>query len=212
MKLVLHDYWRSSAAYRVRIALGLLGLPYERVHVNLLTGAHRGDGYRELNPQGLVPTLVADGRPMTQSLAIIEYLAALHPGAGLLSDDPDEAYRIRRIAHAIAMEIHPVCNLRVVTHVAELAGGGDETKAAWMRTYIREGLVAVEAMLREGDSFCVGDRPTMADCCLVPQIYNAERWGVPIGDLARIGGVVERCGELGPFRSAHPEAVGPPPP
>ncbi len=210
-RIVLYDYWRSSASYRVRIALNLLGLSVESRQVNLLTGANRSVDYLRLNPQGLVPTLVVDGTPMTQSLAIIEYLHATYPSVGLLPPDPAGQYRVRQLSYAIAMEIHPVCNLGVAEHVAEIAGGGDETKLGWMRHFIGRGLAAFEALLAaEGGSFCHGDQPTMADCCLIPQLYNAERWGVDYCKHERIVRAADAASDLKAFRDAHPDEVGPP--
>lgn len=214
MQVTLYDYWRSSAAYRVRIALGLLGIPYERVHVNLLAGEHRSEAYLAINPQGIVPTIRIDGRTYAQSLAIIEHLQALVPGARLLPREREGRARVRELSYAIAMEIHPVCNLRVATHVCELSGGGDATRRAWMQKFIRDGLVALEGMLRQagaGEAFCVGDTPTMADCCLVPQLYNADRWDAAYGDLLRISAIAGRCRDIDAFADAHPDRVGPPP-
>lgn len=211
--IVLYDYWRSSASYRVRIALGLLGLEWTAEPVNLLTAAHRSEAYREINPQGLVPSLAIDGKTLTQSLAIIEYLNATVPGASLLPADAEGQYRVRRLSYAVAMEVHPVCNLAVAQHVVALTDGGDAARQAWMQHFIAPGLEALEAMLAEtpGDRFCHGDQPTMADCCLIPQLYNAERWGVPYDHLPRVSSVAKACASLPAFQNAHPDAVGPPP-
>ncbi|MCL4145001.1 UNVERIFIED_CONTAM: hypothetical protein GTU68_064924 [Idotea baltica] len=209
--IVLYDYWRSSASYRVRIALNLLGLEAEIRPVNLLTGAHLDADYLALNPQGLLPALIVDGQTLTQSLAIIEYLHATQPGSRLLPETVDGQYRVRQLAHAIAMEIHPVCNLGVVRHVADLAGGGDETKAAWMRHFIGKGLTAFETLLDGSEGpFCHGTTPTMADCCLIPQLYNADRWGVDVSGFPGIRRAAGACGELDAFRNAHPDKIGPP--
>jgi maleylacetoacetate isomerase len=210
-KIVLYDYWRSSASYRVRIALNLLGLEAETRPVNLLTGSHLHPDYLTLNPQGLLPALVIDGRTLTQSLAIIEYLHAITPGSRLLPGDIDGQYRVRQLAYAIAMEIHPVCNLGVVKHVAEITGGGDAARADWMRHFIGKGLDAFESLLDDDGPFCHGDAPTMADCCLMPQLYNAERWGVELSGLVRIRRAAEAASELEAFRAAHPDVIGPPP-
>lgn len=210
---VLYDYWRSSASYRVRIALNLLGRDYDSRQVNLLTGAHRETPYRDVNPQALLPALVIDGRTLTQSLAIVEYLHATTEGSKLLPDDPVGQARVRQLSYAVAMEIHPVCNLGVAAHAAELAGGGDAAKKAWMQHFISPGLAALEALLAQGGTghFCFGDAPTMADCCLVPQLYNADRWGVDYGDHAHIRRIAERARALPAFAAAHPDRVGPPP-
>lgn len=209
---VLYDYWRSSASYRVRIALNLLGLETELRPVNLLTGANQTEDYLSMNPQGLLPTLVIDGKHLTQSLAIIEYLHATTEGSKLLPKEIDGQYQVRQLAYAIAMEIHPVCNLSVAKHVSELTGGGDETKVNWMRHFISKGLTAFEGLLQDTDGpFCFGDQPTMADCCLIPQLYNADRWGVDTTGFARIETVRKTTDGQEPFRAAHPDAVGAPP-
>ncbi|MGP6086713.1 maleylacetoacetate isomerase [Antarctobacter jejuensis] len=208
---ILYDYWRSSASYRVRIALNLLGLPYESRPINLVTGQHRADDYMALNPQGLLPTLLIDGQPFTQSLAILEYLHAQIPGSTLLPSDPYGQYLTRQVSYAIAMEIHPVCNLNVASHAAQMSGGGEEAKRQWMLHFITRGLHAVEAMLPGGTRFCLGSSPGMADVCLIPQLYNATRWGVDLSPFHRIRGVAAACDELEAFRRAHPDQVGPPP-
>ncbi|WP_269584679.1 maleylacetoacetate isomerase [Roseibium sp. Sym1] len=209
--IVFYDYWRSSASYRVRIALNLLGLEADYRPVNLLTRAHLEDDYLKLNPQGLLPAVIIDGKTLTQSLAIIEYLDATVPDSSLLPADIDGQYRVRQLSYAIAMEIHPVCNLGVVKHVSDLTGGGDETKVAWMRHFIGKGLAAFENLLDDDGPFCHGARPTMADCCLVPQLYNADRWGVDISGFARIRRVAGACNALDAFRDAHPDVIGAPP-
>jgi len=208
-EVVLFDYWRSSASYRVRIALESLDLAYRRVPVDLLDGSHREEEHLARNPQGLVPALSIDGLMLTQSLSIIEYLAETHPQARFLPEDPAGRQRVRALSHAIAMEIHPVCNLGVVNHVVALTGGGDDVRAAWMKKFIGEGLRAVEALLDHPatGTFCHGDTPTMADFCLVPQVYNAERWGADIAGLSRVRRVTETCRALPAFAAAHPDAV-----
>ena len=205
---VLYDYWRSSASYRVRIALNLLGIAYETVPVNLLAGGHTTPDHLLRNPQGLVPVLDIDGVRLTQSLAIVEYLEETRPGGGLLPADPPGRARVRALSHAIAMEIHPVCNLRVIGRVMELAGGGDATRGDWMRKFIGEGLAAFETMLDDQATgrFCHGDRPGMADLCLVPQLYNARRWDVDLISLPRIRAIDAACEKLDAFRLAFPVA------
>ncbi|WP_040441121.1 maleylacetoacetate isomerase [Roseibium aggregatum] len=209
--IVLYDYWRSSASYRVRIALNLLKLEAEYRPVNLLTRAHLDDDYLALNPQGLLPALIVDGKTLTQSLAIIEYLHATTPGSTLMPEDVDGQYRVRQLSYAIAMEIHPVCNLGIVGHVAELTGGGDDAKKAWMQRFIGKGLAAFETLLDDNGPFCHGDTPTMADCCLMPQLYNANRWGVDVSGFPKILRVAAAAEALDAFKDAHPDAIGAPP-
>lgn len=212
MAMVLYDYWRSSASYRVRIALNMAGEDYKSVPVDLLARAHRMEAHLARNPQGLVPALEIDGRMLTQSLAMIEYLDETR-SAGFLPSDAAGRSRVRALAHAIAMEIHPVCNLSVAAHAAELAGGGDAVRKAWMQKFIAEGLRAFEAMLEDGGAgdFCHGDRPGMGDFCLVPQLYNALRWEVDVSALDRIRRIEENCARIDAFAAAHPDQVGPPP-
>lgn len=204
---ILFDYWRSSASYRVRIALNTLAIPYETVAVDLLKQAHKGPAHVARNPQGLVPVLAIDGLSLTQSLGIIEYLDETRPQAHFLPRDAPGRARVRTLAHAIAMDIHPVCNMSVTTHVMALTGGGEAARRDWMRHYIGEGLAAFEALLDHPATgrFCHGDAPTMADFCLAPQLFNAARWGADISGLARIRGIADRCDALPAFAAAHPD-------
>ncbi|OWV91527.1 maleylacetoacetate isomerase [Rhizobium sp. R635] len=208
-EVVLYDYWRSSASYRVRIALNLLGIDYKTVPVNLLEGAHETPEYLALNPQGLVPTLVIDGKTLTQSLAIIEYLAELRPESGLLPADIADCQKVRALAYAVAMDIHPICNMHVTAHLMTMTDKAD-AREQWMKHFIAAGLGKVEAMIGEsaGD-FTFGDRPTMADLCLIPQVYNARRWGVEMTDFKRIVEIDARCAKLPAFEAAHPDRVKP---
>ncbi len=207
---VLYDYWRSSASYRVRIALNTLGIDYRTEPVNLLEGQQRSSEHLERNPQGLVPALDIDGYMLTQSLAIIEYLDETRD-AGFLPKDPLGRQRVRALAAAIAMEIHPVCNTSVVGHVMQLTGGGDAVRSEWMQTYIGRGLKAFEAMLQSEQTglFCHGDTPGLADFCLMPQIYNADRWGADYAACPTLTAIAGRCAELKPFADAHPDSVRP---
>ncbi|MGR4000604.1 MAG: maleylacetoacetate isomerase [Alphaproteobacteria bacterium] len=206
-EIVLYDYWRSSASYRVRIALNLLGLSYKTRSVDLLSAANRSAEYLLLNPQGLLPTLVVNGEAMTQSLAIIERLHAATPNSSLLPADSKGQYRVRQLSYAIAMEIHPVCNLGVTEHVRELVGGDGDTRVAWMRHFIGKGLRAFEALLLQGDGlFCYGDQPTMADCCLIPQLYNADRWGIEYAQYSRIARAATEAKKLNAFMAAPDSA------
>jgi len=200
----LYDYWRSSAAYRVRMALNLLDLPYDRHPVDLVKGEQRGADNVARNPQGLVPTLEIDGLRLTQSLAIIEYLAETR--GGLLPKDAGARAQVRALSYAIAMEIAPVCNLSVRDHVGSM---GVMTSEDWTRHYITKGLTAFEAMLEGAGRCCHGDQVTMADLCLVPQIYNAERVGVDVTLLPKTMQIVARLRDIPAIAAAHPDRVKP---
>ena len=204
-EVVLYDFWRSSAAYRVRIALGELGIAYRSVPVDLTAGEHIGEAHRTRNPQGLVPVLDIDGERLTQSVAIIEYLDRTS-SAGFLPADPAAAARQRALAHVIAMDIHPVCNLGVVRRVMDGADDPDATRAQWMDFFISRGLEAFEELLARTKPapFCNGARPGLADFCLIPQLYNARRWGVRYSHLPRIAAVEAAGAERAAFRAAYP--------
>jgi maleylacetoacetate isomerase len=208
-EITLYDYWRSSASYRVRIALNLQKIAYRTVSVNLLAREHLSEAHLARNPQGFVPALYIDGQMMTQSLAILEYLNETRPGAPLLPGSSADRQKARAMAHVIAMDIHPVCNLNVAAHVVELTRGGDQEKAAWMCHFIAKGLSALEIMAEEtaSDGFCIGDRPSIADICLIPQLYNAERWGVDLSGMHRLRAIGDRCATIAAFQEATPEAV-----
>ena len=205
MTAVLYDYWRSSASYRLRITLNLLGIAHESVPVDLTTGEHQAPENRARNKQGLVPTLEIDRTTLTQSLAVIEYLDETRK-AGLLPGDPLGRARVRRISHAIAMEIHPVCNLSVARFASDNSGGGISMKS-WMHAFIPRGLAAVEAMLGEPETgaFCHGEAVSMADICLMPQLYNARRWEVDLSPMPRILDIERRLSKIEAFAAAHPD-------
>ncbi len=197
IKPVLFDYWRSSASHRVRIALNLLGLNDEAKPVVLLKEAHRADDYLARNPKGLLPMLEIDGTQLTQSLAIIEYLHATREGLTLLPSNPMGQDRVRQLSFAATMEIHPVCNLGVAAHVIGITQGSDAAKVAWMGHFIEPGLAACEALLAQGPgtAFCNGNGPTRVDCCLIPQRYNTDRWGLGFFRVRQYQpGRCQRCG------------------
>ncbi len=207
MDVVLYDYWRSSASYRVRIALHLLGIDFRAIPVDLLAAVHKTPEHLARNPQGKVPVLDIDGLRLTQSLAIVEYLDETRLGERLLPADAPGRQRVRALSDAIAMDIHPICNTGTVNHVMALTGGGDAVRVAWMKKFIGEGMAAFEAMLDHPSTgkFCHGDSPTMADICLVPQVYNADRWGAELSACPRILAIVEACRALPAFRAAAPK-------
>ena len=204
----LYGYFRSSAAYRVRIALGLKGLDYEYVAVHLRKGEQNAPGYRELNPNELVPTLADDRGTFTQSLAIIEYLDERYPEPALLPSAPEARARVRAIALAIACDIHPIDNLRVLRYLLRTIGASEAVKDAWYRHWIDLGLSALESQLArepETGEFCHGGSPTLADCCLVPQLANARRAGIPLDAYPTLTRIEARCNTLAAFAAAMPE-------
>lgn len=198
----LYDYWRSSAAYRVRIALHLAGLDWDSVPIDLAKGAHAAPDHLARNPQGKVPVIEIDGHVLTQSLAIVEYLDETRD-LGLLPSAPADRARCRAIAHAIAMDIHPVCNLSVARFATESSGGALEM-GDWMARFITPGLAAVEKLVDDG-THCLGDRVTLADICLVPQIYNARRWDVELPAMPRLMRIADHLHALPAFQAAHPD-------
>jgi len=207
--LKLHSFFRSSAAYRCRIALNLKGLAHETAFVHLAKdgGQHNAPAYRALNPQALVPTLEHDGRVITQSLAIIEYLDEIHPEPPLLPGDAEQRAKIRAFALVIACDIHPINNLRVLNY---LKGPLQQSQAAvdtWYQHWVETGLGACEALLPGSKTrFCFGDQPTLADICLVPQIYNARRFKCDLSAMPRLAAIDEACRSLPAFAKAAPEA------
>ena len=205
----LYDYFRSSAAYRVRIALNLKGLTPERAFVHLRKGAQRADDYLALNAQGLVPALALDdGTLLTQSLAIIEYLDETQPKPPLLPRVATERARVRSIALAIACDIHPLNNLRVLLYLKNTLGIADEQKDAWYRYWVDVGFEALERQLSRDPAtgrYCHGDTPTLADVCLVPQLANARRMGVDIGPYPTLARIETACVALPAFAAAAPE-------
>ncbi|AHN75405.1 maleylacetoacetate isomerase [Pandoraea pnomenusa] len=207
----LYSYFRSSAAYRVRIALNLKGLDYEIVPVHLVRdgGEQLKPAYRALNVNGLVPTFVDGEVNIHQSLAIIEYLEDVHPTPALLPADPVARAQVRALALDIAADIHPIDNLRVLRYLKHDLGVSEEQKNAWYVHWVVEGFTALEARLaaqRSPGKFVFGDTPTLADCCLVPQVYNANRFKVDMTSFPRIAAIDAHCQTLDAFRRAAPEA------
>ena len=208
--VVLFDYWRSSASYRVRIALNLAGITYRPVVVDLVNGGHRTPGHLARNPQGLVPVLDIDGVRLTQSLAILDYLDETRR-MGLLPTKPASRAAARALAHSIAVDIHPVCNLSVAKHATALGTGAGDMPGDWMRHFIRPGLLAFETLLGGFDQspFCTGNTPGLADICLIPQLYNARRWAVDLSDMPRLLAVEGACSKHPAFAAAHPDLHAP---
>ncbi len=205
----LYSYFRSSASFRVRIALNLKGLPFETVPVHLLKGGGEqfAPEFRSLNPAALVPVLVDESGAYSQSLAIIEYLEECHPAPPLLPAGAADRARVRAIALSIACEIHPLNNLRVLGYLSKKLGVSDEEKSAWYRHWVETGLATVEAQLAHDPAtgaFCHGDVATLADICLVPQIFNAQRFNCELGHVPNVMRIFERCLELPAFADAVP--------
>ena len=205
----LYDYFRSSAAYRVRIALNLKGLAPQREFVHLRKGAQRGEDYLAVNPQGLVPALVTDdGTVLTQSLAIVEYLDETVPSPPLLPRDPLERARVRSLAQAIACDIHPIDNLRVLRYLLHTVGVEEAQKDAWYKYWIDVGLEALETAVsrdRATGRFCHGDAPTLADICLVPQLANARRVDMDLSPYPTLVRIDAECQKLPAFANAAPQ-------
>ena len=209
-QLRLYSYWRSSAAYRVRIGLNLKGLPYEIVPIHLLRdgGEQRSEAYRNINPQGLVPVLQHGSRMLRQSLAILEYLDETFPDRPLLPATARARQRVRALAQAIACDVHPLNNLRVLKYFEHEWNVPQPERDEWVRHWIGEGFAAIETMLNDHLStgqYCEGEVPTIADCCLVPQVYNARRFGVDIGKYPTIERIEKACLALPAFDLARPE-------
>lgn len=204
----LYTYFRSSAAYRVRIALNLKGIQYESLAVNLLKGEQKGEAFSSVNPQKRLPALDIGGPVLTQSPAILEYLDEAHPEPPLLPVGAVNRAKVRAIAAIVACDIHPLNNLRVLKYLKRDLGLNEQTKDHWYRHWILEGFDALEAMAGEG-RYLGGDAPGIADCCLVPQMYNARRFDVQLEAFPRLVAIDAACMELEPFQKAHPDAVKP---
>lgn len=205
--MILHGYWRSGTSYRVRLALALKGIAYRHATVDLLAGEQQGKAYRALNPQALVPALEADdGTVLTQSPAILEWLEERFPEPPLLPANPDGRAVVRAMASLVACDIHPLNNLRVLNALrADFAADADAVKG-WIARWIADGFSALERMVAmHGRGFAWGDRPTLADCNLVPQLYAAERFQVDLAPFPRLVAVGEAARAHPAFRAAHPD-------
>ncbi|MCA3183026.1 MULTISPECIES: maleylacetoacetate isomerase [unclassified Cupriavidus] len=207
--LELHSYFRSSASFRVRIALNLKGLPYDYKGVHLLKegGMQLKPEYRALNADGVVPTLVVDGRPLIQSMAIIEYLDETHPEPALLPKDPFDRAVVRGLAQEIACEIHPLNNLRVLKYLKHELKVSEEAKDAWYRHWIEQGFASLEVNLRQlghVGRYAFGDTPTLVELCLVPQVFNSQRFNVDLTPFPTIAQIHANCMELDAFQKAAP--------
>ncbi len=205
----LYSYFRSSAAYRVRIALNLKGIPWETVPVHLLKhgGEHLDEQYRQINPARMVPVLDDDGAILTQSLAIMEYLDETHPTPPLLPSDPLGRARVRALAQTIACDVHPLNNLRVLRYLVGTLGVDEEAKNAWYVHWLQQALPVLEAELAGNPAtgrFCHGDIPTIADCCLIPQLFNVRRFNVDLTPYPTIVRIDAECTQLPAFVDAHP--------
>ena len=204
----LYNYFRSSASFRVRIALQLKGLNYDYVPVHIAKGDHKKEAYSAVSADLLVPMLETGDERLSQSMAIIEYLDETHPAPPLLPADALGRARVRALAQSVACEIHPLNNLRVLKYLVRELKVDEEAKNAWYRHWCREGLEAFERQLAQqpASTFCYGDSPTLADCCLVPQIFNAGRFNVNFDGLSRTMAAYEACMALEAFQKAQPSA------
>jgi len=203
----LFGFFRSSAAFRVRIALNLKGLPWEDGFIHLRRGDQRGEEYLGINPQGLVPALETDGATLIQSMAIVEYLDETHAEPPFLPRDPLERARVRALAAIVACDIHPINNLRVLRYLSRPLGHDQATIEAWYNHWIAVGFEAIERLLaadpRTG-AFCHGDAPGLADIALVPQVFNSERYSLDLSPYPTIGRIYQTCMGLDAFAAAHP--------
>ena len=205
--MILYGYFRSSAAFRIRIALNLKGLEFDTVLVNLSEGEHLSDEYRRVNPQGRVPALVDDGVTLLQSPAIMEYLEESYPDPALLPDGAKPRARVRSIANIISCDMHPLNNLAVLNYLAGALSANEKQKSAWYQHWVAEGFNAVEKLLSDSSNtgdFCDGDRPGLADICLVPQVFNAQRFDCDLSLFPTIERIFNTCMELEAFDAAQP--------
>ncbi|MBB3182217.1 maleylacetoacetate isomerase/maleylpyruvate isomerase [Variovorax sp. Sphag1AA] len=202
----LHNYFRSSASFRVRIALNLKGLDFDYIPVHIARGDHKTGPFSAISPDMLVPLLEDDGERLTQSMAIIEYLDEVYPEPALLPNDPVGRAKVRALSQTIACEIHPLNNLRVLKYLVRDLKVDDDAKNTWYRHWVREGLLAFERQLAllPASTYCYGNTPTMADCCLVPQIFNGQRFDCDFSGLPRTMAAFEACMQLEAFQRAQP--------
>ena len=208
--MILYDYWRSSAAYRVRIALNLKGIAHERVAIDLVQGAQRAPDYVARNPQGLVPALDTGSAILTQSLAIIDYLDTAYPAPAILPTDPTARAQVLAQALVIAADIHPIDNLRVLNQLTAQFGADQAARETWYAHWIIEGLTALEAMTADlPGPFLGGTAPNLADICLVPQLYNARRFAVPLDAWPRLVAADAAASAVPEIAAAHPDRVKP---
>lgn len=201
----LYSYFRSSAAYRVRIALNLKAIDYDLAIVNLLKSQQLDEGYLAVNPQGLLPALETEEGYLAQSLAILEWLDEIYPQSPIIAGSAWQKAKIRNISYAIACDIHPVNNLRVLKYLSNELNVDDEAKNKWYRHWIEIGFEKIELMLSDSSDYCVGDQPTLADICLVPQVFNALRFKVDMAAYPKIAAIYERCNKLAAFDDAAPQ-------
>jgi maleylpyruvate isomerase len=204
----LYGYFRSSAAFRVRIALNLKKLDYESAFIHLRRGDQSQPGFRAVNPQGLVPALETDGQVLIQSLAIVEYLEEAHPEPPLLPRDPAGRARVRGLAEIVACDIHPINNLRVLRYLHRSFGQDEQAIGTWYNHWIGEGFQALEQLMAEdprSGAFCHGDAPGLADIALVPQVVNAERYKLDLAPYPTIKRIFDNCMKLDAFAAAHPD-------
>ncbi len=205
----LYSYFRSSAAYRVRIGLNLKQLSAEIIPVHLVKdgGQQHSSAYQAINPQQLVPALDDDGFVLTQSLSILEYLDEVYAEHPLLPQDPKQRALIRAFSQSIACDIHPINNLRVLQYLSHELGVSDEQKSAWYRHWVEVGLAALEVQLKDSNGkFCFGEQATLADCCLIPQVYNALRFNIDVSAFPKIQAIYQHCNRLTAFQQAAPDA------
>ena len=206
VRLVLHDYWRSTASYRVRIALNIKGLRYERAGHDLTAGGHHAADYLALNPQGLVPALDTGSGIIAQSGAILEWLEERYPEPALLPTEAGARAIVRSMAQIVACDIHPLNNLRVQAYLRGTLCSDDAQVSGWITTWMREGFGALEGLVAQhGGRFAYGDSPTLADCFLVPQCYSAQRYGVAMDDFPHLTAAAAHAATLAPFAQAHPD-------